>query len=103
MLSARLCVGLGHRVSLAERPAALGGDDDHPRARGAFEHALPFLVGEVRLGCHVLVPVSRGSGMVGAVPVRPWGAEAASVRRWGAEAASVRRWGAEAASVRRWG
>src|SRR2546423_54390 len=44
---ARLGVGLGHRDRLAEGAAALRGDDDQARARGALQHDLPILRGEV--------------------------------------------------------
>ena len=52
MLLARLRVRLRHREGLPERPAALGGDHDHSRARRSLEDQLPFLRREVSLSRH---------------------------------------------------
>src|SRR5438093_750717 len=59
MLPARLDVSLPHRDRLADRSAALGGDDDQACARRPLADQVPLVLREVSLGRHLLFLLSQ--------------------------------------------
>src|SRR6266571_8605178 len=60
VLLARLDVRPCYRERLPDRPAALGGEDEHAGARRSLEHEVPLLLCEVSLPRHRLLLCTVG-------------------------------------------